>query len=147
MSKYAKGESKVKEIRNADFFSSLNISSPKKSSKKQKKKQLFMEWIEAAIGATGLIAVALIQKDRSEGKKRREADRQEHDFLIDKVDSLGTTLGISIDRVETNLTDHINRVENTVLSVDDKLNEHIRDHALGSLLDGSIKKTRKRSKV
>jgi len=38
MSKYAKGESKVKEIRNADFFSSLNISSPKKSSKKQKKK-------------------------------------------------------------------------------------------------------------
>jgi len=106
-----------------------------------------MEWIEAAIGATGLIAVALIQKDRSEGKKRREADRQEHDFLMDKVDSLGTTLGISIDRVETNLTDHINRVENTVLSVDDKLNEHIRDHALGSLLDGSIKKTRKRSKV
>lgn len=108
-----------------------------------------MGWVEALIGAISLIAVALIQKDRSEGKKRREADKEEHSFLVDKVETLGTTLGISIDRVETNLADHINRVENTVLSVDDKLNTHIRDHALGSLLDSSIgkTKTKQRNKV
>lgn len=106
-----------------------------------------MGWIEALIGAISLIAVALIQKDRSEGKKRRQADKEEHSFLVDKVETLGTTLGISIDRVESNLTNHINRVENTVLSVDEKLNTHIRDHALGTLLDASIGKTKKRNKV
>ena len=43
MSRYAQGEAKVKEIRNADFFSSLTVLEPvttepvKKSKKKSKK--------------------------------------------------------------------------------------------------------------
>ena len=40
MSRYAQGESKVKEVRNADFLSSLSTESPKSTepAKKSKKK-------------------------------------------------------------------------------------------------------------
>ncbi len=91
-----------------------------------------MGWVEALIGTIGLVAVALIQKDRSEGKKRREADSAEHSFLVDKVENLGKSLGISIDRVEGNLGEHIMRVETTLYTVSDKLDEHIHDHAVGN---------------
>ena len=101
-----------------------------------------MGWVEALIGTIGLVAVALIQKDRSEGKKRREADSAEHSFLVDKVENLGKSLGISIDRVEGNLGEHIMRVETTLYTVSDKLDEHIHDHAVGNF--DEIEKPRKK---
>ncbi len=38
MSKYAQGEATIKEVRNADFLSSLTTEPAKKSKKKSKKK-------------------------------------------------------------------------------------------------------------
>ena len=105
-----------------------------------------MGWVEALIGTIGVIAVALIQKDRSEGKKRREADSAEHAFLVDKVENLGKSLGISIDRVEGNLSETIMRVENTLYTVSDKLDEHIHDHAVGNFDEsGSSRKKKVKS--
>jgi hypothetical protein len=67
----------------------------------------------AAIGVVGAVLVALIEKGRRENKS-------DHSVVTDKIDSLGKSLGISIDRVEKG-------VERTELKVD----QHIADHARG----------------
>ena len=67
----------------------------------------------AAIGVIGAVLVALIEKGRRENKS-------DHNVVTDKIDSLGKSLGISIDRVEKG-------VERTELKVD----QHIADHARG----------------
>jgi hypothetical protein len=67
----------------------------------------------AAIGVIGAVLVALIEKGRRENKN-------DHGVVTDKIDSLGKSLGISIDRVERG-------VERTELKVD----QHIADHARG----------------
>jgi hypothetical protein len=67
----------------------------------------------AAIGVVGAVLVALIEKGRRENKN-------DHGVVTDKIDSLGKSLGISIDRVERG-------VERTELKVD----QHIADHARG----------------
>lgn len=103
-----------------------------------------MGWVEALIGTIGIIAVALIQKDRSEGRERRAADKQEHDALVEKVDALGKNLGRSIDRVEGNLGENLLRVQIELSSVHDKLDQHIHDHAVGALVDAPTPRRRKR---
>jgi hypothetical protein len=67
----------------------------------------------AAIGVVGAVLVALIEKGRRENKN-------DHGVVTDKIDSLGKSLGVSIDRVERG-------VERTELKVD----QHIADHARG----------------
>jgi hypothetical protein len=67
----------------------------------------------AAIGVVGAVLVALIEKGRRENKN-------DHGVVTDKIDSLGKSLGVSIDRVEKG-------VERTELKVD----QHIADHARG----------------
>lgn len=78
-------------------------------------------WI-ALIGAVSLIAVALIESGRRTSKNRWEENKADHNFVVDKIENLGKSLGISIDRVEKG-------VERTEAKVD----EHIRDHAKGDL--------------
>lgn len=78
-------------------------------------------WV-ALIGAVSLIAVALIESGRRTSKTRWEENKQDHNFVVDKIETMGKSLGISIDRVEKG-------VERTEAKID----EHIRDHAKGDL--------------
>lgn len=74
----------------------------------------------ALIGAVSLIVVALLERERRSSKKRWIENKSDHNFVVDKIESLGKSLGISIDRVEKG----VERTEH-------KLDNHIRDHAMG----------------
>ena len=78
--------------------------------------------IVALIGIFGGISIALIERDRRSSQGRWEENKADHNFVVDKIENLGKTLGISIDRVEKG-------VERTEAKVD----EHIRDHAKGDV--------------
>jgi hypothetical protein len=94
-----------------------------------------MTWVDALIGAFGLIIVALIQKDRSEGRTRRVMDSRDHAHLVQKIDYMGRTLGMSVDRVERNLGDQLDMLNDRVATLSDRVDEHIRDHATGAFLE------------
>jgi hypothetical protein len=76
----------------------------------------------AVIGTVGAIAVAFLESGRRTSKSRWEENKEDHNFVVDKIDTMGKTLGISIDRVEQ-----------TVVRNETKLDQHIRDHAKGEL--------------
>lgn len=76
----------------------------------------------AIIGGVSLILVALIQTERKASKTRWDENKADHNFVVDKIETLGKGLGISIDRVEKG-------VERTEAKVD----QHIRDHAKGEV--------------
>lgn len=78
-------------------------------------------WV-ALIGTVGLIVVAMIESGRRTSKTRWEENKADHNFVVDKIETLGKSLGISIDRVEKG-------VERTEAKVD----QHIRDHAKGEV--------------
>lgn len=80
------------------------------------------EIIVAAVGVIGLIAVALIEKDRRSSKIMWDENKMDHNYVVDKIETLGKSLGRSIDKTNNSL----DRVE-------DKLDTHIRDHAVGDL--------------
>lgn len=80
------------------------------------------EIIVALIGTIGLIAVGFLEHGRRSSKSRWEENKADHNFVVDKIENLGRSLGISIDRVEKG-------VERTEAKVD----QHIRDHAKGEL--------------
>ncbi len=71
----------------------------------------------ALIGLVGAVMVALIEKGRRENKA-------DHSALGEKVELIGRTLGISIDRVERG-------VERT----ETKIDQHIADHARGEVAE------------
>ena len=76
----------------------------------------------AIVGVIGAIAVALIESGWRTSKARWEENKADHNFVVDKIENLGKSLGISIDRVEKG-------VERTEAKVD----QHIRDHAKGDV--------------
>lgn len=76
----------------------------------------------AVITVVGGIIVALIEKGRRTNEAKWEENKADHNFVVDKIETLGKSLGISIDRVEKG-------VERTEAKVD----EHIRDHAKGDV--------------
>lgn len=80
------------------------------------------EIITAAIGALGIILVALIEKDRRSTKKNWEQNKTDHSFVVAKIEDLGKSLGHSIDRVE-----------DTAIRTEGKLDQHINDHVTGKL--------------
>lgn len=80
------------------------------------------EIVVSLIGAISLIAVALIETGRRTSKKRWEENKQDHNFVVDKIENLGKSLGLSIDRVE-----------DTALRTEVKLDQHINDHVTGKL--------------
>ena len=69
--------------------------------------------VVALIGVVGAILVALVEKSRKENKN-------DHNVVSEKIDAMGKSLGISIDRVEKG-------VERTEAKID----QHIADHARG----------------
>ena len=74
----------------------------------------------ALISTIGLILVAYIEHGRRSSKQRWEENKADHNFVVDKIDSVAKSLGISIDRVE-----------DTALRTESKIDQHIRDHARG----------------
>lgn len=80
------------------------------------------EIIISAIGALGLVIVALIEKDRRASKNRWEENKADHNYVVEKIETLGKSLGRSIDKTN-----------NSLERVEDKLDTHIRDHAVGDL--------------
>lgn len=76
----------------------------------------------AIIGGVSLILVAMIQGERRASKSRWDENKADHNFVVDKIENLGKSLGISIDRVEKG-------VERT----EQKVDQHIRDHAKGEV--------------
>lgn len=71
----------------------------------------------AVIGMVGAVIVAFVEKGRRE-------NRSDHEMTSDKIEMVGKSLGISIDRVER-------AVERT----EKKIDQHIRDHAFGAFDD------------
>jgi len=80
------------------------------------------EIIVAAVGVIGLIAVALIEQGRRSSKTMWEENKADHNYVVEKIESLGKNLGRSIDRTNKS----VERIEG-------KLDTHIRDHAVGDL--------------
>jgi hypothetical protein len=80
------------------------------------------EIIVAIVGVIGLVAVALIEKDRRSSKTMWEENKADHNYVVEKIETLGKDLGRSIDKTNKS----IDRVES-------KLDGHIRDHAIGDL--------------
>lgn len=71
--------------------------------------------IVALIGVVGGSAIALIEKGRRENKS-------DHSLVSNKLDVIAKSLGRSIDRVE-----------DTGIRTEGKLDRHINDHAKGSV--------------
>jgi NurA-like 5'-3' nuclease len=69
----------------------------------------------ALITVVGAVLVALVEKGRRENKS-------DHGVVSEKLDIIGKSLGRSIDRVE-----------DTVVRNEVKLDQHIADHARGNL--------------
>ena len=80
------------------------------------------EIIVALIGTVGLVVVAMLQTTRKASKARWEENKADHGFVVDKIDALGKALGASVDRVEE-----------TALRTEAKLDQHINDHVTGRL--------------
>ena len=69
----------------------------------------------ALISVVGGVLVALVEK----GRKENKAD---HNVVSEKLDLVGKSLGRSIDRIEQ-----------TVIRNEEKLDRHINDHARGDV--------------
>lgn len=78
--------------------------------------------IVALVGVIGLVAVTLIEKDRRSSKTRWAENHEEHNLVVEKIETLGKSLGRSIDKTNKSL----DRVEG-------KLDTHIRDHEVGNV--------------
>ena len=50
------------------------------------------EIIVALVGVVGLIAVTLIEKDRRSSKLMWEENKTDHNFVVEKIDTLGKAL-------------------------------------------------------
>jgi hypothetical protein len=81
-----------------------------------------VEIIVSLVGVIGLIAVTLIEKDRRTSKAMWEENKTDHNQVMEKIEIIGKSLGRSIDRTN-----------NSVERIEDKLDTHIRDHAIGDL--------------
>lgn len=81
-----------------------------------------VEVIVAGIGALALVLVAMIESGRRASNKRWEDNKADHNFVVDKIEQLGKSLGASIDRVE-----------DTAVRTEEKLDQHINDHVTGRL--------------
>lgn len=78
--------------------------------------------VVALIGAISIIAVALIEGNRRASKRNWAQNREDHSFVVEKIEDLGKSLGRSIDRVEA-----------TGIRTEQKLDQHINDHVTGKV--------------
>jgi hypothetical protein len=81
-----------------------------------------MDIVVALIGVFGAMAVALIEKDRRDSKKRWNENKEDHNAVMHEIQQTAKSLGRSIDRVEA-----------TGIRTEAKLDQHINDHVTGKL--------------
>jgi hypothetical protein len=78
--------------------------------------------IATIITAGSGIVITLLERERRSSKVRWEESEGAHNVILEKIDTLGNSLGRSIDRVEA-----------TSLRTEEKLDQHINDHVTGRL--------------
>ena len=88
-----------------------------------------IEIIAAGVGAISLIIVAIVERRTRSDDERWALNTKEHESLVGRVETMGSGLGRSLDRVESNLTMHITRLENANALQDKVLFEHLASHA------------------
>lgn len=102
-----------------------------------------IEFALAFISAATAIVVAIIERRTRKDEEKWEQNTRDHDALVQRMESIGSNLGRSLDRVEDNLAHHIIRLENKVERHDEVLFNHLADHAL----DGIKETARRKSKA
>jgi hypothetical protein len=80
------------------------------------------EVLVALIGLVGVLGVGYMEHGRRTNNRRWHKNSEDHNFVVDKIDQLGKSLGRSIDRVEE-----------TAVRTEGKLDQHINDHMTGKL--------------
>lgn len=80
------------------------------------------EIVVALISMVGMVIVGFMEHGRRATKARWEENKADHNFVVDKIEQLGKSLGTSIDRVE-----------DTAIRTEVKLDQHINDHVTGRL--------------
>ena len=93
-------------------------------------------------GLTALV-VAVIERRTRKDEEKWEQNTRDHDALVQRMESIGSNLGRSLDRVEDNIAHHIIRLENKVERHDEVLFDHLAHHAEIEL----TKQTRRKTKV
>jgi len=88
-----------------------------------------IEALTAFVGALSLIVVAIVERRTRTDDERWALNTKEHEALVGRVESMGSGLGRSLDRVEENLTRHIERLENANQLQGKVLFEHLASHA------------------
>jgi hypothetical protein len=88
-----------------------------------------MEFVVAIVSGITAFVVALIERRTRREDERWEVNSKEHEALVARMDSIGSGLGRSLDRVEENLTTQIGRLENKVDRHDEVLFDHLASHA------------------
>lgn len=89
----------------------------------------------AVIGAISLIVVAIIERRTRREDNRWEQNKEEHEALVGRMEDIGSSLGRSLDRVESNLTDHIDSLSRKVERLDGTVVSHLEDHARGEFVN------------
>jgi cell division protein FtsB len=79
-------------------------------------------------GLTALV-VAVIERRTRKDEEKWDQNTRDHDALVQRVESIGGSLGRSLDRVEDNIAHHIIRLENKVERHDQVLFDHLAHHA------------------
>lgn len=102
-----------------------------------------MEFVVAAVSALTAVVVAVIERRTRKDEEKWEQNTRDHDALVERIESIGSNLGRSLDRVEDNIAHHIIRLENKVERHDEVLFDHLAHHAEIKL----SKSTRRKSKV
>jgi len=91
------------------------------------------EVVVALIGVVGILGVGYMEHGRRTSNRRWEKNTDDHAFVIDKIEQLGKSLGHSIDRVEE-----------TAVRTEGKLDQHINDHVTGRVTHGKEKVRRRK---
>jgi len=92
-----------------------------------------MEFLVAAISGITALAVAVIEKRTRKSDEKWDQNASEHKALVERMESIGTNLGRSLDRVEGNLGEHIVRLGNKIEQHDEVLFGHLASHAEAAL--------------
>ncbi len=87
-----------------------------------------IEIVAAAVGAISLVVFAIVERRTRTDDQRWALNTKEHESLVGRIETMGSGLGRSLDRVESNLTIHINRLENANALQDKVLFEHLASH-------------------
>lgn len=105
-----------------------------------------MEIVVAVVSAITAFAVAVIERRTRREDERWELNSKEHEALVNRMETIGSSLGRSLDRVEGNLSEHIIRIENKIEQHDDVLFGHLASHAEMAFERETVSAKRRRNK-